>query len=53
MAKTYVVDICSVYEVDEKTADNLQVRPNDLNQEWLIDQVKKGEIHIVDIIEED
>ena len=53
MAKTYVVDISSVYEVDEKMADDLQVRPNDLNQEWLIEQVKKGEIYIVDIIEED
>jgi hypothetical protein len=53
MSKTYIVDICSVYEVDEKTAHNLQVRPNILNEEWLIDQVKKGEIYIVDIIEED
>ena len=53
MAKTYVVDICSVYGVVEKTADDLQVRPNDLNQEWLIEQVKKGEIYIVDVIEED
>jgi hypothetical protein len=53
MAKTYVVDISSVYEVDEKTADDLQVRPNNLNQEWLIEQVKKGEIYIVDIIGEE
>ena len=53
MTKTYVVDISSIYEVDEKTADDLQVRPNDLNQEWLIEQVKKGNICIVDIIEQD
>ncbi len=50
---TYIVDIASVYGVDEKTADDLQVRPNDLNQEWLIDQVKKGSVYICDIIEED
>ena len=50
---TYVVDISSIYEVDEKTADDLQVRPNDLNQEWLIEQVKKGNICIVDIVQED
>ena len=53
MSKTYIVDIASVYEVDEKTADDLQVRPNSLNEEWLIEQVKKGEIYIVDIIQED
>ncbi len=53
MTKTYVVDISSIYEVDEKTADDLQVRPNDLNQEWLIEQVKKGNICIVDIVQED
>jgi len=53
MSKTYVVDISSVYEVDEKTADDLQVRPNSLNEEWLIEQVKKGEICIVDIIGEE
>ena len=53
MTKTYVVDISSIYEVDEKTADDLQVRPNDLNQEWLIEQVKKGNIYICNIIEED
>ena len=35
MAKTYIVDIASVYGVDEKDADNLQVRPDSLNQEWL------------------
>ena len=52
MTKTYVVDISSIYEVDEKTADDLQVRPNDLNQEWLIEQVKKGNICIVDIVQE-
>ena len=52
MTKTYVVDISSIYEVDEKTADDLQVRPNDLNQEWLIEQVKKGNISIVDIVQE-
>ena len=53
MSKTYVVDISSVYEVDEKTADDLQVRSNELNQGWLIEQVKKGEIYICNIIEED
>ncbi len=53
MSKTYIVDICSVYGVDEKTADNLQIRPNDLNQKWLIEQVLENNIHIVNIIEED
>ena len=53
MSKTYIVDIASVYGVDEKTADNLQVRPDSLNQEWLIDQVKKGAIYVFDVIEED
>ena len=50
---TYIVDIASVYGVDEKAADNLQVRPDSLNQEWLIDQVKKGAIYVCDFIEED
>ena len=50
---TYIVDIASVYGVDEKTADDLQVRPNDLNQEWLIDQVKNGMVYVCDVIEED
>jgi hypothetical protein len=50
---TYVVDISSIYEVDEKTADDLQVRPNSLNEKWLIEQVKKGNICIVDIVQED
>ena len=31
----------------------LQVRPDSLNQEWLIDQVKKGAIYVCDVIEED
>ena len=50
---TYIVDIASVYGVDEKTADQIAVRPNDLNQEWLIDQVKKGMVYVCDVIEED
>jgi hypothetical protein len=50
---TYIVDIASVYGVDEKTADDLQVRPNDLNQEWLINQVKNGMVYVCDVIEED
>ena len=50
---TYIVDIASVYGVDEKTADDLQVRPNDLNQKWLIEQVLEGNIYICNIIEED
>ena len=53
MSKKYIVDIASVYGVDEKTADDLKVRPDSLNQEWLIDQVKKGMVCICDIIEED
>jgi hypothetical protein len=63
MAKTYVVDISSVHEVDEKTADDLQVQRHSTwkersilratNEEWLIEQVKKGEIYIVDIIGEE
>ena len=50
---TYIVDISSVYGVDEEAADNLQVRPDSLNQEWLIDQVKKGLIYVCNVIEED
>ena len=50
---TYIVDIASVYGVDEKTADQIAVRPNDLNQEWLIDQVKKGMVYVCDVIEQD
>ena len=50
---TYIVDIASVYGVDEKTADDLQVSPNDLNQEWLINQVKNGMVYVCDVIEED
>tara|TARA_R110000824_G_scaffold44611_6_gene129643 strand:+ start:470 stop:667 length:198 start_codon:yes stop_codon:yes gene_type:complete len=53
MAKTYIVDICSVYEVDKETADILQGRSDSLNQEWLINQVENGNILIVDIIEQD
>jgi len=53
MSKTYIVDISSVYGVDEKTADDLQVSPNDLNQEWLINQVKNGMVYVCDVIEED
>ena len=53
MSKKYIVDICSVYEVDEETADILQGRPNRLNQEWLTRQVENGNILIVDIIEQD
>ena len=53
MSKTYIVDICSVYSVDEKTADEIKERPDSLNQEWLIDQVKKGMVYVCDVIEED
>mgnify|MGYP003147718835 CR=1 FL=1 len=53
MSKKYIVDICSVYEVDEETADDLKTRPDSLNQAWLIDQVKKGMIYICDVIEQD
>tara|TARA_R100001530_G_C4207871_1_gene126552 strand:- start:36 stop:230 length:195 start_codon:yes stop_codon:yes gene_type:complete len=53
MSKTYIVDICSVYSVDEKTADEIKKRPDSLNQEWLIDQVKKGAIYVCDVIQED
>jgi hypothetical protein len=53
MAKTYIVDICSVYEVDKETADILQGRSDSLNQEWLTRQVENGNILIVNIIEQD
>ena len=49
---TYIVDISSVYGVDEKTADEIKERGDAENQAWLIDQVKKGFVHVVDIIEE-
>ena len=50
---TYIVDIASVYEIDEETADDLKTRQDSQNQEWLIDQVKKGMIYICDVIEQD
>ena len=53
MAKTYIVDLCSIYEVDEKTADNLKIRSDCLNQKWLIEQVLEGNIVIVDVIEQE
>ena len=53
MSKTYIVDICSVYSVDEKTADEIKERQDSQNQEWLIDQVKKGLVYVCDVIEED
>ena len=49
----YIVDIASVYNVDEKTADEIKERQDSQNQEWLIDQVKKGMIYVCDVIEED
>ena len=53
MSKTYIVDIASVYSVDEKTADEIQVRQDSQNQEWLIEQVKLGLVYVCDVIEED
>tara|TARA_R100000963_G_C4630367_1_gene95613 strand:- start:83 stop:298 length:216 start_codon:yes stop_codon:yes gene_type:complete len=50
---TYIVDIASVYGVDEKTADEIKERQDSQNQEWLIDQVKKGLVYVCDVIEED
>ena len=50
---TYIVDIASVYGVDEKTADEIQVRQDSQNQEWLINQVKLGLVYVCDVIEED
>ena len=50
---TYIVDIASVYGVDEKTADEIQVRQDSQNQEWLIEQVKLGLVYVCDVIEED
>jgi len=53
MMTKYIVDIASVYSVDEKTADEIKERQDSQNQEWLIDQVKKGMIYVCDVIEED
>jgi len=53
MSKKYIVDIASVYSVDEKTADEIKERQDSQNQEWLIDQVKKGMVYVCDVIEED
>ena len=53
MTTKYIVDIASVYSVDEKTADEIKERQDSQNQEWLIDQVKKGMIYVCDVIEED
>ena len=50
---TYIVDISSVYGVDGKTADEIQVRQDCQNQDWLIDQVKKGMVYVCNVIEED
>lgn len=51
-ATTYIVDIASVYSVDEKTADEIKERQDSQNQVWLIDQVKKGMVYVCDVIEE-
>ena len=53
MSKTYIVDIASVYGVDEKTADEIKERQDSQNQEWLINQVKLGLVYACDVIEED
>ena len=53
MTTKYIVDIASVYSVDEKTADEIKERQDSQNQEWLIDQVKKGMVYVCDVIEED
>ena len=53
MAKTYIVDIASVYGVDKKTADEIKERQDSQNQEWLINQVKLGLVYVCDVIEED
>ena len=53
MSKTYIVDIASVYGVDEKTADEIKERQDSQNQQWLIDQVKNGMVYVCDVIEED
>ena len=53
MSKKYIVDISSVYGVDEKTAGDIKTRPDSLNKEWLIDQVKKGMVYVCDVIEQD
>ena len=53
MSKTYIVDIASVYSVDEKTADEIKERQDSQNQKWLIDQVKNGMVYVCDVIEQD
>ncbi len=53
MSKTYIVDIASVYSVDEKTADEIKERQDSQNREWLIEQVKNGMVYVCDVIEED
>lgn len=49
----YIIDISSIYSVDETTASKLKSRPDDLNKKWLIDQVNAGFITICDVIEEE
>jgi len=53
MSKKYIVDIASVYSVDEKTADEIKERQDSQNQKWLIDQVKNGMVYVCDVIEQD
>jgi len=52
-APTYIVDIASVYGVKADTALEIKVRQDCQNQDWLIDQVKKGMVYVCDVIEED
>jgi len=50
--KTYTVDISSVYGIDEKTMGG--INSGKINAgEWLIEQVSRGYVQIVDFIPED
>ena len=50
-SNNWTVDICSVYEESKDTVDKL--KSGEINQtDWLVEQVKKGEIYILQFWEE-
>ena len=50
--KTYTVDVSSVYSVDEKTMNDINSGKINAGG-WLIEQVNRGYVQIVDFIPED
>ena len=45
--KVWTVDICSLYEIDERLVKVLE-NNSELQKKWLLKQVQKGWIEIID-----